>query len=195
MEALEKIKRKIDEDVNEKIKEIEDNAEREIAEVRRKAEEAWNAKKKHLLLTAQKEKEVVYSRIVSNAKLETKRAILEAREEVLSRAKEMMAKRIANLPPQEYERFIIRAVSKAVKEIGPNLVVRTRPQDIATVRSAVGKVLPSATVVEDTGIKLGGVIFTDPTGNVILRYTFEDVMDRSWSRVRAELARKLFEVE
>ena len=195
MGALENIKSRIQKDAEAKGKQHVDAANEEAQKLLAAAKKELEKEKSTLDFETEKTIKIQRSRAVSEAKLEARKTVLKAKEEVISQAFEMANQRLKNLGPIENERFLRGAITSGVNLLGREVVVLCNSRDSSTV-TRIASELGLGIGVSSEGIGyLGGVVVRAKDGSAQIDITFEGVLERMKNDLRKEVAEKLFKEE
>ena len=123
MTGIEKIKAKILEDANAKAGEIQKQAEKEAGDIIARASKEAEDKKTGLLKKAESEGAELYRRRLSVARLEGRKEILRARQDMLDKAFKAAMERIVQLPDAEYQKIIEDMAVDAAPERGGEILL------------------------------------------------------------------------
>ncbi len=166
-----------------------------------------NAQKEEntIIENANKEAEIRKQQIISDAKLNSKRKILEAREELVAAAFKKAIEefgKIASGESEDYIQSLTDLTEEASLEIGGgNLEIFVKEDDIKKIEPSLSNL--EIVVSEATGNKttlsmggttdtIGGVIVKTADGNVEVNNTIEARMERFRGLLRLEVAKVLF---
>lgn len=163
-------------------------------------------KEKEILENAKKEADIRFQQIISDAKLNSKRKLLEAREELMEdtfhKAEEELEK-IASTNSNDYINSLKKLTKEASLEIGGgSLEIFLKKEDVPKIEGTLGSIAKK--VSKETGnkttLKLGGTINTiggvsvkTEDGNIEVNNTVEARMERFRGMLRLEVAKVLFE--
>jgi len=202
--GVDKIKSKILEDAKAEANKIISEAKEEEAKILEKAKEEAEKRKAEILKRGEKEAEMTKSRIISEAKLEAKKKLLEAKEEIIEMAINKLKEELAKLPEQsDYKDKLIKLIKDgAVSLGGGELVVRLNKRDMELiedstlwnlekeVENATNKVtvLKKGEPVDITG----GCIIETADGLKSLDNSLEAIFNRNMNEIRARITEKLF---
>ncbi|XRP97368.1 V-type proton ATPase subunit E [Methanocaldococcus sp. 16A] len=202
--GVDKIKSKILEDAKAEANKIIAQAEEEKAKILEKAREEAEKRKAEILKKGEKEAEMTKSRIISEAKLEAKKKLLEAKEEIMDKAIEKLKEELVKLPEQpEYKDKLINLIRDgAVSLGGGELVVRLNKRDMEIIDDAtlwylekeVENMTKKVTVLkkgEPVDIT-GGCIIETIDGLKSLDNSLEAIFNRNLNVIRARITEKLF---
>lgn len=158
-----------------------------------------------ILESARKQADMKYQQIISEAKMNARRAELEAREEVIQSAFEKAEDELRKLSSESSEEYL-KALREMIKEAaveigGGDLIVNLREEDSGRVGDLDGI---AAEVEAETGKKttlevgdsiktIGGAVVKTRDGLVEVNNTIEARMSRFRKALRSEVARVLFE--
>jgi len=132
------------------------------------------------------EAERIGSRMISAANLESRKGILESRQEVLGKARNGALERLRALPIIDRERIMRRLLSKA-RNIIPDGTVCARSEDQDILKANIG----SYRIGPPTKIS-GGIIVNSLDRRKRLDLSFETLFDETWERNFSEISRFLF---
>ncbi|ACV24286.1 V-type proton ATPase subunit E [Methanocaldococcus fervens] len=202
--GVDKIKSKILEDAKAEANKIISQAEEEKAKILEKAKEEAEKRKAEILKKGEKEAEMTKSRIISEAKLEAKKKLLEAKEEIINMAIEKLREELAKLPEQsEYKDKLINLIKDgAVSLGGGELVVRLNKRDMDIIDDSVlwnlekevEEMTKKVTVLKKGKPVdiIGGCIIETADGLKSLDNSLEAIFNRNLDVVRARITEKLF---
>ncbi len=172
-----------------------------LAEGQLKAEEA----KKSIIDSAEKQAEMKYQQIISEAKVNSRRKELEAREEVIEKAFRVASEKIekqASDNSANYVESLKTMIKDASLQVGGNqLEILVRADDVDNVKSMIDEV--SDYVASETGKEtsfiigepidiIGGAVVKTVDGEVEVKNTIEARMLRYRKYLRSEVAKTLF---
>jgi len=202
--GVDKIKSKILEDAKAEANKIISEAEAEKAKILEKAKEEAEKRKAEILKKGEKEAEMTKSRIISEAKLEAKKKLLEAKEEIIDMAIEKLKEELVKLPEQpEYKDKLVNLIRDgAVSLGGGELVVRLNRRDMDIIDDAtlwylekeVENMTKKVTVLkkgEPVDIT-GGCVIETVDGLKSLDNSLEAIFNRNLNVIRARITEKLF---
>jgi V/A-type H+-transporting ATPase subunit E len=172
-----------------------------LADGQVQAEEA----KQSILDSAEKQAEMKYQQIISEAKVNSRRKELEAREEVIEKAFRVASEKIekqASENSAEYVEALKTMIKDASLQVGGNqLEILVRADDVDNVKSMINEV--SDYVASETGKEtsfiigepidiIGGAVVKTVDGEVEVKNTIEARMLRYRKYLRSEVAKTLF---
>ncbi len=193
----EAIIQKILDDAEAQAKRILDGANRTADSHRKKAETQAESIRQEILDQARAKAEALRAKEVATARLESKRILLGAREEVVNRAFKRIEQELANLRnSQDYRRILLALAREAIGAIAESKVaLRVSKTDeklideafMAELRHMLGQ--ESGRDKVEIDIKLdpqlddGGCIATSEDGRVV----FDNTFTRRFRRIRSEI--------
>ncbi|MDI6723222.1 MAG: V-type proton ATPase subunit E [Methanobacterium sp.] len=181
-------------------------SEKETALIIEEGEKEAVLEKEKILENAKKQANLKYQQLISEAKMNSRRAELEAREEVIEnafkRAEEELQK-IASTSSEEYKESLTKIIEEASIEIGGgDLVLSLKEEDIDKIKNSIpamentieGKTNTKTTLEIGESIKtIGGAIVKTKNGDVEVNNTIEARIQRYKKVLRSEVAKVLFE--
>ena len=203
--GTDKIVESIKSEAQEKADKIIQEAEAEVATINSDAEKTAEAEKNKILDNGKKQSDMKYQQIISEAKMNARRAELGAKEEVIEAA---FAKATENLKvkassdDKEYSESLIKMIKEAACELGGgDLIVQVKESDIANVEGQLKQL--SSDIATKTGVSttltmgesinaIGGVILKTKNGDIEVNNTIESRLDRFKGLLRSEVANVLF---
>ena len=177
------------------------DANAEVSQINAKAEKTAEAEKTKILENGKKQSDMRYQQIISEAKMNARRAKLGAKEEVIEAAfnqatGELKAK--AADGDEEYKDSLAKMIQEAANEIGTNdLIIHLNEADTNQFKQD----LSSSDSFEIDGIKftlgepiktIGGAILKTSNGDIEVNNTIEARLERYKSILRSEVAEVLF---
>jgi V/A-type H+-transporting ATPase subunit E len=177
------------------------DANAEVSQINAKAEKTAEAEKTKILENGKKQSEMRYQQIISEAKMNARRAKLGAKEEVIDAAFNQATgelKAIAASGDDNYEIALSKMIKEAADEIGTNdLIIHLNEADTNKFKQD----LSSSDSFELDGIKftlgepikaIGGAILKTSNGDIEVNNTIEARLERFKSILRSEVAEVLF---
>jgi V/A-type H+-transporting ATPase subunit E len=171
--GLDKVVKGISDKVETECKGIAAKAQAEAAEIKKSAEA--EARQLHAAEIAKADSEIskMRQRELSSAKLDVKKAKLNAEKDVLEAVHADFAKQLSALPPQKKSEVLQKLILMAKKDI-PGGKIFTNVAD--------------ADLVKGSGYEyggnikcIGGIVVTSGDGSVNLDYTFDSILEDVWS--------------
>jgi V/A-type H+-transporting ATPase subunit E len=180
-------------------------AEKEAALITKEGEKEAALEKERILENANKQSKMKYQQLISEAKMNSRRAELEAREEVIEsafkNAKDELQK-IASTSSEEYKESLKKIIEEASIEIGGgDLVLSLKEEDVAKIKDAIPTI--EKDITDKTGNKttleigenintIGGAVVKTKNGDIEVNNTIEARMQRFKKVLRSEVAKVLF---
>lgn len=203
--GTDKIVSSIMSEAQEKADKIIQDAQVEVDEIKSKSTKDANAEKKKILDNGQKQSDMRYQQILSEAKMNARRAELEAKEDVIVAAFDKATEdltEIASTGDEKYVESLLNMIQEAAIEIGGgDLIVQLKEEDmrkvekeltsIALVASNKTLTQTSLTLGEPVDI-IGGAILTTANGEIEVNNTIEARLERNRKILRSEVASVLF---
>lgn len=192
MGALENITHRIKKDASQKAQKKIDQAKRQAKEILEQAQKELTREKKTLELETERIIKIQRSRAISEGKLEGRKMMLNAKEEVITSAFTIANQRLAELDQAQKESYLSSAIKGAVSELGSDVTALCNPKDAALV-TKVAKQVDSKIKVSSEGIEfIGGVVVRANDGSAQIDATFEGLLNRKRNDLRREIAEILF---
>lgn len=203
--GTEKIVSSIMSDAQIKADSILAEAEKENQSILSEGEAQAVAEKEKILENAQKTAQMRYQQIISEAKMNSRRMELEAREEIIEEAfkkAEEKLKEIASSDAAEYKASLEKVIIEAGVEIGGGeLIVLVKGSDAAKIQGSLPSIEKSISDKSSNPTKLemgesipniGGAIVKTKNGEIEVNNTIEARMLRFKKSLRSEVAGILF---
>ena len=180
---------------------IMQEANAEIATINADAEKTAESEKNKILENGKKQSDMRYQQIISEAKMNARRAELGAKEEVIEAAFDKATndlKSIASSGSEEYDDSLTKIIKEAVDEIGgKDLIIQLNEADTEKFKSQLDS--SSTFQIDDVNFQLGepidtigGAIVKTKNGDIEVNNTIESRLDRFKSILRSEVANVLF---
>ena len=180
---------------------IMQEANAEIATINADAEKTAESEKNKILENGKKQSDMRYQQIISEAKMNARRAELGAKEEVIEAAFDKATddlKDIASSGSEEYDDSLTKIIKEAVDEIGGNdLIIQLNEADTNKFKSQLDS--SSTFQIDDVKFQLGepidtigGAIVKTRNGDIEVNNTIESRLERFKSILRSEVANVLF---
>ena len=199
--GTDKIVSSIMSEAQEKADVIIQNANAEVSTITAKAEKTAEAEKIKIADNGKKQSEMRYQQIISEAKMNARRAELGAKEEVIEAAftkatDELKAKAASG--DEDYENSLSKMIKEAADELGSkDLIIQLNERDTNDIKSQISDV--STFQIEDITFELGepidaigGAILKTSNGEIEVNNTIEARLERFKSILRSEVAEILF---
>ena len=203
--GADKIVSSIISDAQSKADAIIQEAEKETALITEVGEKEAVLEKEKILENAIKQSAMKYQQLISEAKMNSRRAELEAREEIIEGAfkrAEDELKKIASTDSDEYKESLKKIIEEASIEIGGgDLILSLKADDVAKVKDAISSL--EKNIEGKTGTKttleigeniatIGGAVLKTKNGDIEVNNTIEARMLRFKKALRSEVAKILF---
>ena len=179
------------------------DANAEVSAIQAKAEKTAEAEKAKILENGKKQSEMRYQQIISEAKMNARRAKLGAKEDVIEAAFNQATgelKSIAASGSDEYEDSLSKMIKEAADEIGGNdLIIQLNEADTKKFKDDLSS--QGTDSFELNGIKftlgepietIGGAVLKTINGDIEVNNTIEARLERFKSILRSEVAEILF---
>ena len=198
-----KIVESIMSEAQEKADLIIQDANAEVSAIQAKAEKSAETEKTKILENGKKQSDMRYQQIISEAKMNARRAELGAKEEVIEAAfnqaiGELKSK--ASSGDEEYEDSLSKMIKEAAEEIGSDdLIIQLNEADTNKFKKDLSS--QGSDSFELEGIKftlgepidaMGGSVLKTINGDIEVNNTIEARLDRFKSILRSEVAEVLF---
>ena len=198
--GTDKIVSSIMSEAQEKADVIIQDANAEVSAIQAKAEKTAEVEKTKILENGKKQSDMRYQQIISEAKMNARRAKLGAKEEVIEAAFNQATgelKEKASSGNEEYKDSLSKMIKEAADEIGGNdLIIQLNEADTNALKSEL-----SSDTFELEGVKfqlgepinvIGGAILKTSNGDIEVNNTIEARLERFKSILRSEVAEILF---
>lgn len=198
--GTDKIVSSIMSEAQEKADVIIQDANAEVSAIQAKAEKTAEAEKAKILENGKKQSDMRYQQIISEAKMNARRAKLGAKEEVIEAAFNQATgelKAIASSGEEEYKDSLSKMIKEAADEIGrDDLIIHLNEADTNKFKQDL-----SSDSFEVEGIKftlgepikaIGGAVLKTSDGDIEVNNTIEARLERYKSILRSEVAEVLF---
>ena len=199
--GTDKIVSSIMSEAQEKADVIIQEANAEVSAITAKAEKTAEAEKIKIQDNGKKQSDMRYQQIISEAKMNARRAELGAKEEVIEAAfakatDELKAKAASG--DDEYKDSLSMMIKEAADEIGSkDLIIQLNERDTNDIKSQISDV--STFKIEDITFEIGepidaigGAVLKTSNGDIEVNNTSEARLDRFKSILRSEVAEILF---
>ena len=177
------------------------DANAEVSAIQAQAEKTAEAEKTKILENGKKQSDMRYQQIISEAKMNARRAELGAKEEVIEAAFEKATNQLkekAASGDEEYDDALTKMIKEAADEIGSkDLIIQLNEADTKKFKDQLSDV--STFQIEDITFELGepidtigGAVLKTSNGDIEVNNTIEARLDRFKSLLRSEVAEILF---
>ena len=199
--GTDKIVSSIMSEAQEKADVIIQDANAEASAIQAKAEKSAEVEKTKILENGKKQSDMRYQQIISEAKMNARRAKLGAKEEVIEAAFEKATaelKEKAASGDEEYDDALTKMIKEAADELGSkDLIIQLNEADTNKFKDQLSDV--STFQIEDITFTLGepidaigGAVLKTSNGDIEVNNTIEARLDRFKSILRSEVAEVLF---
>ncbi|WP_406533117.1 V-type ATP synthase subunit E [Methanobrevibacter sp.] len=175
----------------------------EVSQINANAEKTAEAEKTKILENGKKQSDMRYQQIISEAKMNARRAELGAKEEVIEAAFNQAIGELkikASSGDEEYKDSLSKMIMEATKEIGGNdLILQLNEADTQKFKDDLSS--QGSDSFEIDGVKftlgepidaIGGAVLKTANGDIEVNNTIEARLDRFKSILRSEVAEILF---
>ena len=189
-----------------KVDEIIQKASVEAATITEKGEKTAESTKTKLLDESQKQANMRYQQLISEAKMNARRAKLEAREQLIEESFEkakVNLNEIASSSSDEYKNSLNKIIKEAAIEVGGgDLLVSVKKEDVEKAKSSLHIITKEVSDVTGTTTTLefgesintiGGAIVKTKNGEIEVNNTIESRLERFKKSLRSEVAKVLFD--
>ena len=199
--GTDKIVSSIMSEAQEKADAIIQDANTEASAITQNAEKTAEAEKTKILDNGKKQSDMRYQQIISEAKMNARRAELGAKEEVIEAAFNQAVGELkikASSGDAEYDDSLTKMIKEAADELGSkDLIIQLNENDTKKFKDQLSGV--STFQIEDITFELGepidtigGAVLKTSNGDIEVNNTIEARLDRFKSVLRSEVANILF---
>lgn len=173
----------------------------EVSAIEAQADKTAEVEKAKILENGKKQSDMRYQQIISEAKMNARRAKLSAKEEIIEAAFEKAVSELeqkASSQSADYEDSLIKMIKEAADEIGgDDLIIQLNEADTNQFKGEIS----SDNTFDVEGIKfklgepinaIGGAILKTSNGDIEVNNTIEARLERFKSILRSEVANVLF---
>ena len=173
----------------------------EVSAIQSKADKTAEVEKTRILENGKKQSDMRYQQIISEAKMNARRAKLSAKEEIIEAAFEKAVSELeqkASSQSADYEDSLIKMIKEAADEIGgDDLIIQLNEADTNQFKGEIS----SDNTFDVEGIKfklgepinaIGGAILKTSNGDIEVNNTIDARLERFKSILRSEVANVLF---
>ena len=179
------------------------DANAEASQINAKAEKTAEAEKTKILENGKKQSDMRYQQIISEAKMNARRAELGAKEEVIEAAFNQAVgelKTKASSGDEEYTNSLSKMIKEAADELGSNdLILQLNEADTQTFKNDLPSQGSDSFELGDIKFTLGepidaigGAVLKTANGDIEVNNTIEARLERFKSILRSEVAEILF---
>lgn len=173
----------------------------EVSAIEAQADKTAEVEKAKILENGKKHSDMRYQQIISEAKMNARRAKLSAKEEIIEAAFEKAVSELeqkASSQSADYEDSLIKMIKEAADEIGgDDLIIQLNEADTNQFKGEIS----SDNTFDVEGIKfklgepinaIGGAILKTSNGDIEVNNTIDARLERFKSILRSEVANVLF---
>lgn len=173
----------------------------EVSAIEAQADKTAEVEKAKILENGKKQSDMRYQQIISEAKMNARRAKLSAKEEIIEAAFEKAVSELeqkASSQSADYEDSLIKMIKEAADEIGgDDLIIQLNEDDTNQFKGEIS----SDNTFDVEGIKfklgepinaIGGAILKTSNGDIEVNNTIDARLERFKSILRSEVANVLF---
>ncbi len=173
----------------------------EVSAIEAQADKTAEVEKAKILENGKKQSDMRYQQIISEAKMNARRAKLSAKEEIIEAAFEKAVSELeqkASSKSVDYEDSLIKMIKEAADEIGgDDLIIQLNEADTNQFKGEIS----SDNTFDVEGIKfklgepinaIGGAILKTSNGDIEVNNTIDARLERFKSILRSEVANVLF---
>uniref|UniRef100_A0A7J2TJG8 A-type ATP synthase subunit E n=1 Tax=Archaeoglobus fulgidus TaxID=2234 RepID=A0A7J2TJG8_ARCFL len=172
----------------EEVKRIEEEAKREVEKIIKEAKIEAEALIKKAKEEAEKEGEALRKQEISSLNLEMKRLMLAKQKEITDEVFKMLRKKIAEMDEKMRKELIKTLIEKNAKD---NMNLYVRKEDEKIVREILEELKMNLKIAGNISA-LGGIIIEDPSGEVRVNLTFDELLNQLYEKKLNEVAKVLF---
>lgn len=182
--VLEEIKRKGEEEVRRIEAETKKEVERLIAEAKAEAEALLKRAREEV----EKEGEALRKQEISSLNLELKRMMLAKQREITEEVFRKLRQRIAEMDEKTRKSILKKLIERNARE---GMLLYVRKEDEELVREIIKKSKLELKIAGNISA-LGGVVLEDPSGEVRINLTFDEMLSQLYEKKLGEVAKLLF---
>ncbi len=196
MDGIERITERITEDVRREIDQLDDETRRKAAEIQARCEAQAKQESEDILARGRKAAEERVERLGSVSRLEARKTILAAKQEMVSRAFDLAVDRLTGLPEADYTALLAKLAAGAARSGREQVVLsqkdRTRygKQVVTQANKLLGE-RGALTLSEEARPIRGGLILRGD--RVEVNCSFETLVRLQRDALAAQVAQVLFE--
>ncbi len=181
---LEEINRKGEEIV----RKIREEAEKEIERIKAEAQEEAKRIIEKAKEEATKEAEALRKQEISSVNLEMKRLMLNKQKEIVENVFELLKQRLAEMDDETKKKVLKALISRNAQD---GMKIYSKKEDEGIVKE----------IIKELGVKveyagnvdcIGGVILEDPSGDVRINLTFDELMSQVYEQKLSDVSKILF---
>jgi V/A-type H+-transporting ATPase subunit E len=188
---IQKIIARIQADAKAKLETVAAEKQKEIDAINKDANQKISSEKTKLDEEFAKDTARIGKRMNSAARLEAKKMLLQAREEIIEGVFEKVGERLIRMPTEEYKAFLKSAIQIGKEQLGADMMVHCRQKNREIVRGSAG-----------LGVKLeykdlshssvGGILLESKQNGSVMNFLFDDIIERERPVLREEIGKVLY---
>ncbi len=182
--VLQEIRQKGEEEVKRIKEEAEKEVERILSEAQAQAEEILKKAREE----AEKEAEALRKQEISSVKLEMKRELLNKEKEVMEEVFNLLKQRIREMGKEERKKLIKKLLEK---NASPGMLVYSRKDDEDIVKELIKELKLDLKYAGNIDC-LGGIVLEDPSGEIRINLTFDEIIEQVYEQKMSEVSKILF---
>ncbi|MEF8875023.1 MAG: V-type ATP synthase subunit E family protein [Candidatus Thermoplasmatota archaeon] len=190
---IEKIIERIEEETQDKIDNIIQRGKEEAEEIEEEIEKEKERKLDEIKKEKEREIKTMKNRIISQAKLETKKRKLNVREEMINEVFKEVKNRLGSKEPDEYRGYLKQSIREIDDILESEITVKCNPGSEDIVKRFTEKRNPDIKV-ESSLDTIGGIRALSERGSTV-DLTFEANLERKRKELRKEISDILFRQE
>ncbi len=191
--SVDKIIKKIESDVDSKIQNILSRGKDKAEKERKKIESEKERKLDDIEKEMERKIKTSKNRIISQAKLESRKKKLQVREEMMEKVFKMAKEKLRSMDTGEYEDYLRLAIGKSANLLEGNIIIHCSPDSEDKVKGMARKISSDLEVKGDLDT-IGGVKAVSDSG-ATMDLTFEAELERNKKELRKEISDILFTEE
>ncbi|MFN3384287.1 MAG: V-type ATP synthase subunit E [Archaeoglobaceae archaeon] len=185
---LETILKEITRKGEEEVRRIEEETRKEVDKIIKEAKAEAEAILKRAKEEAEKEGEALRKQEISSLNLELKRAMLAKQKEITEEVFKLLRKKVLEMDESTRKGILKTLITKNAKN-GMKIFVRKEDETLVKV---ILKELKLNLTIAGNITALGGVILEDPSGEVRINLTFDELLSQLYEKKIGEVAKILF---
>jgi len=195
MNGVDKIISKIESDAKAEMQRIKADAAQEAKKILDEARKTGEQEHSRILERGKKDIDTLVNRIKSGARIDAKRTVIGAKDQVISRcfaeAREALGK-LTNT--KKYETVLRNLIDDGTKLIGNDVVVLSNKKDKPIVKKVISGMPKSVKISVGKGDidVIGGIVIRSKSGDITVNNTFEARLERQKNELRYEISKILY---
>jgi vacuolar-type H+-ATPase subunit E/Vma4 len=184
--TAEKIIEQIKKDSQKEIKQILEDTKKQATSILKEARKEAEQESDKILSYGTQQSENIKKILISKANQDTKREIMNAREEIIEECFTKAHHKLSILKGKEYERIVKKLVEDGRRKLGGECSLLVSRGADKTIAGDLG--IPIDGKVETAG----GVVLKSVDGRVTLDHTFDGILEREKAKIRRKVGKLLF---